>query len=177
MLNNERSTGPSKSARKREHAAVQKLVREIAGLSSRQRAALPLDDDVRDAIDTASRLKRQAFERQVRHASGLLARTDWQGVADALERLARPHHEDVRRFHQLEQWRDRLLAGEARVFDELVEKFGEYDRAELSRLVRAARRGRDADPQHTGGPDAAVESRGKRAVFRFLAELENDAGS
>lgn len=177
MVSDDAYARPSKSARKREHAFVQKLVREIAGLSTRQRATLPLDDDVRSAIDTASRLKRQAFERQVRHASGLLARTDWQAVADALERLARPHHEEVRRFHQLEQWRDRLLAGEAGVFDELVRHFGEYDRAELSRLVGAARRNQAsgsevADGRRAGGQAADGERRGARAVFRFLAELE-----
>ncbi|MEQ8494684.1 MAG: ribosome biogenesis factor YjgA [Gammaproteobacteria bacterium] len=156
---------PSKSAVKREFAAIQALVRRLAALPPAQLARLPLDADTREAVAVAGTLKRQAYERQVRHASGLLARIDWQGVAAAADALARPQREAVRAFHELERWRDALVAGDAGVLEELAARFPAFDRAEALRLARAAAR-------DSGGGRAPAAA---RKLFRYLAGFVDSA--
>ena len=150
---------PSKSAVKREFAAIQALVRRLAALSAQQLASLPLEPETREAIAAASRLKRQAFVRQVRYAGGLLAREDWRAVAAAADAQERPRREAVRTFHEVERWRDALVAGDDAVLAELAARFPAFDRAEALRLARAA--AREAD-----GERAPPSS---RKLFRYLA--------
>ncbi|MGE0483587.1 MAG: ribosome biogenesis factor YjgA [Gammaproteobacteria bacterium] len=156
---------PSRSAVKREHAAIQALARQLAALGDARLAALPLDDDVRGALATARRLKRQAFERQVRYASGLLAKTDVAAVRAALERLEKPDRESVRAFHEVERWRAALIEGAPGIVDELAARFAAFDRAQAVRLAGEARREAAA-----GKPPRAA-----RVLFRYLADLAADA--
>jgi len=156
---------PSKSAIKREFAAIQALVRRLAALPAQQLANLPLEADTRQAIAAASRLKRQAFVRQVRYAGGLLAREDWRAVAAAVDEQARPRREAVRAFHEVERWRDALVAGDDDVLAELAARFSAFDRAEALRLARAA--AREADGERA--PPSA------RKLFRYLAGFVDNA--
>ncbi|MCP5201040.1 MAG: DUF615 domain-containing protein [Gammaproteobacteria bacterium] len=157
---------PSRSAVKREYAAIQALARRLAVLPDARLAALPLDDDLRDALATARRLKRQAFERQVRYASGLLARVDIEAVRAALAALEKPDRETVRAFRDVERWRNELVAGGADIVDELAARFAAFDRAQAVRLAGEARREAAA-----GRPPRAA-----RALFRYLSDLAADAG-
>jgi len=156
---------PSKSAVKREFAAIQALVRRLAALPAQQLARLPLEADTREAIAAASRLKRQAFVRQVRYAGGLLAREDWRAVAAAADAQSRPRREAVRAFHDVERWRDALIAGDEDVLADLATRFPAFDRAEALRLARAA--AREADGERA--PPSA------RKLFRYLAGFVDSA--
>ena len=156
---------PSKSARKREHAAVQALVRRLLTLSAGQLASLPLADDAREAIAAASRLQRQAQARQLRYAAGLVAQGDVDALHAALAALERPRQQDVRAFHEVEAWRARLLDGEDTVLDEILARYPHADRAALAELVQAAR-------QETA---AGRPPRAARQLFRHLAALREPA--
>ena len=151
---------PSKSALKREFVHIQGLVRRLAALSDSQLAALPLEEDAREAIKALRRMKRQAMERQVRYASGLLARSDHVALVAALDLLERPQRTAVRAFHEVEVWRARLVAGDRELLADIVARYPAMEPAVITGLIEDAQR-----EAGTGHP-----ARAARALFRYLAQ-------
>lgn len=150
---------PSKSALKREFVRIQGLVRRLAALSDSQLAALPLEDDAREAVQALRRMKRQAMERQVRYASGLIARSDHAALAAALDLLERPQRTAVRAFHEVEAWRARLIAGDRELLADLVARYPAVEAGVVEGLIEDAQR-----EAGSGRP-----ARAARALFRYLA--------
>ncbi len=64
-------------------------------------------------------------------------------------------------LHQLETWRDDLIAGKARVIDDLCQRFPAADRQHLRQLARNAHK-----EQGQAKPPKSA-----RALFRYLREL------
>ncbi len=83
----------SRSARKREAAAVQGLVEELMAQSESEWVTLALSEDVIAALHEGVRLKRRggravsALRRHVRYTAGLLRRDDAEAIADRLHAL------------------------------------------------------------------------------------------
>ena len=83
-------TKPSKSARKRAHLALQKLGEELIKLRESELQAMPLDEDLRDAVLEARRIKAHgALRRQKQYIGKLMGRIDPEPIREALERLRR----------------------------------------------------------------------------------------
>jgi ribosome-associated protein len=83
-------TKPSKSARKREYAALQKLGEELITLQERDLESLGLDEDLLEAVLEAKRLtKRGALRRQKQYIGKLMGRVDPEPIRAALARLQR----------------------------------------------------------------------------------------
>ena len=154
----------SKSQRKRELLALDPLVAEIVELSERQFASLPLSEGLAAALRAARPMTRAARKRQLRYARGLLASEDHAAVTAAVQRLKQPQRAAVAAMHELEDWRERLLAGDPALEAELLARFPALGADELRRLVDEARAARD----HGRGPKAA------RTLFRRLGELRGD---
>ena len=57
-----------------------------------------------------------------------------------LHKLQQPHKDDVKAFHQLEQWRDQLLQGDQGLLDELAKKFVNFDHQHIRQLIRNAKK-------------------------------------
>ena len=83
-------TKPSKSARKRAYLALQKLGEELITLRESELQAMPLDEDLRDAVLEARRIKAHgALRRQKQYIGKLMGRVDPEPIREALERLRR----------------------------------------------------------------------------------------
>ena len=83
-------TKPSKSARKRAYLALQKLGEELVTLRESDLQAMPLDEDLRDAVLEARRIKAHgALRRQKQYIGKLMGRVDPEAIREALERLRR----------------------------------------------------------------------------------------
>lgn len=83
-------TKPSKSARKRAYIALQKLGEELVTLREPDLQAMPLDEDLRDAVMEARRMKSHgALRRQKQYIGKLMGRVDPEPIREALERLRR----------------------------------------------------------------------------------------
>ena len=81
---------PSKSAKKREYLALQKLGEELIGLREADILALPLDDDLRAAVLDARRMKaRGALRRQRQYIGRLMRHADAESIRRALARVRR----------------------------------------------------------------------------------------
>ncbi len=81
---------PSKSARKREYLALQKLGEQLIGLREEDVLALPLEDDLLNAVLDAQRMKaRGALRRQKQYIGKLMRQADEESIRQALARVRR----------------------------------------------------------------------------------------
>jgi ribosome-associated protein len=83
-------TKPSKSARKREYLALQKLGEELIPLQEPDLRTMGLDEDLLEAVLEAQRMsKRGALRRQKQYIGKLMSRIDPEPIRAALARLQR----------------------------------------------------------------------------------------
>lgn len=79
---------PSKSARKREYLALQKLGEELVTLRESELLSMPLDEDLLEAVQEARRIKAHgALRRQKQYIGKLMRHVDPEPINAALERL------------------------------------------------------------------------------------------
>jgi ribosome-associated protein len=156
--------GPSKSAVKREHHALQAMAEQLAALPAADIDALGFGEATRAALDETQRIKdRRALRRHYKRIANCLARENTEPLADLLAAREAHARAAAARHHQVERWRERLIAGD----DALTAFFDAYpdaDRQALRQLVRAARR--DTERGRSDAP---------RRLFRALRDLIDTA--
>ena len=112
--------GPSRSEKKRQSRGLQDLGWELVELPESELAAMPLPDDVRDAVEVARRITSHgALARQRLYIGKLLRRIDTDPIRLALDRRGAIDRQRVLREKAVERWRDRLLADDASAWTEL----------------------------------------------------------
>jgi ribosome-associated protein len=153
----------SKSQIKRELLALDPLTEELLELPERQLLSLALSEELLAALRIARGLKRGARKRQLRFARGLLAQADHGAVAEAVAAFKRPKRAQVDAMHELEDWRERLIAGDEALLNQLFERYPDIDRQYLLQLVRNAKTERLAQK----APRAA------RALFKLLGSVRS----
>lgn len=158
---NDGASLPSKSQLKREARAMTKLGEQLVSLDDKQLRHLQLAEPVLDAVLTARKIKQHgARKRQLLFLGKLLRQTDTSEISARLEALHGLAQQEARAFHQLEQWRDKLLADD----DALTQLLNEYpavDSQHIRQLIRSARR----EQQLNKPPSAA------RSLFRYLRSM------
>lgn len=81
---------PSKSARKREYLKLQKMGEELIKLRVEELDALPLDDDLRDAVIEAKGIRaHSALRRQKQYIGKLMRQIDPEPLREALAKMRR----------------------------------------------------------------------------------------
>ncbi len=151
----------SRSARKRDSEALQKLGTELVKLPDTELARIPLPEDLAEAVSLARRLpKGGGLRRQMQHIGALMRRVDATPIRSALAGLRTEHATAAEALHRVERWRDRLLAeGDAGV-DALLEDAPHADGVRLRRLIAEAHheRAQSKPPRAT------------RELFRYLRD-------
>ncbi|MGD8998815.1 MAG: ribosome biogenesis factor YjgA [Granulosicoccaceae bacterium] len=154
---------PSKSQRKRDMLALTALGEQLVDLPASTLARLPLDDRLRQAIRECQSInQRGGRKRQLKFIGKLMREADADAIRDTLEQLAAPHHESVRAFHRVEQWRDRLLDEGDPALGGLLDEHPDADRQLLRQLLRNARNQKLSE---------ARQKQAARELFRYLRDL------
>lgn len=79
---------PSKSARKREYLALQRLGESLIPLQEPDLLALDLDEELLEAVLEARRMKKHgALRRQKQYIGKVMSRLDPEPIREAVERL------------------------------------------------------------------------------------------
>jgi ribosome-associated protein len=152
---------PSKSARKREAAAILELGERLATLSPAELGRVPLEPEVREAVLEARGIRsRQARRRQLRLVAKRLRASDAEAVRAALGRLNAAHTAAVRSLQEVARWRDRLTEGNEGVLGEFLSLHPAVDRQQLCQLVRVAQ-----EELRLGYPHGA-----RRKLFRYIRD-------
>lgn len=101
---------PSRSAKKRESAAMQKIGENLIKLKPETRKTLPISEDLASALAFHDQLTdREAKRRQRQYIGKLMRDADVPAIMGALEKLESPHATQMARFHAAESWREKLL--------------------------------------------------------------------
>lgn len=153
---------PNKALIKRELYALQALAKRIIALPDIYFEALPLSESMREAFELARRIQRAALQRQLRYIAGRFEEEDIDAIELTMDRQNAPQKEAVERLHRTEQWRDKLIAGDAALLTELVGKFEDCDIQYLRQLIRNANK----EAKSNKPPKSA------RLIFKYLNELD-----
>jgi len=152
----------SKSQIKREMHKLQALGKQLVELSPKQLVDIPVSDKLRDAVIAARSLKHGAVRRQLQYIGSLMPKEDAASIRMKLHKLQQPHKDEVKAFHELEQWRDKLLLGDQDLLNELANKFVNFDRQHIRQLIRNAKK----EQERNKPPKSA------RLLFRYLTEMQ-----
>lgn len=151
---------PSKSQRKRDMVALQKLGESLIDLAPEQLDRLDLHEDLVEAIRFFHTLKdKEARRRQQQFIGTVMRKIDPEPLRQALEELDQLRFQQAEAFHQIEIWRDSLVDGDGEILTELVGRFG-LDPQQLRQLAKLA-----AAEKAAGKP-----SKNGRALFRLLRQ-------
>ena len=152
----------SKSQIKREMHELQELGKELVELPAKQLVDIPLSEKARDAIVAARSFKHGAIRRQLQYIGCLMPKEDEDAIRTMLHKLQQPHKDEVRAFHQIEQWRDKLLQDDQDLLNELANKFENFDRQHIRQLIRNAKK-----EQELNKPPKS-----SRLLFKYLTEIQ-----
>jgi len=131
--------GPSKSQRKRDSTALQKLGAALVELSAERLVKIAMTDSLRAAvIDARGITKHEARRRQMQYIGKLMRSTDPQPIQAALDAIAGVSAAENARMHRLERLRAQLLDNEAAALAEIIAAHPAADLQHLRQLRRNA---------------------------------------
>ena len=109
---------PSKSARKREHLALQDLGEQLIALNEAELASLSIDERLMRAVQTARGIKQHgALRRQKQLIGKLMKNVDAEPIRIALRLLQADDVRNKKIFASAERWRDQLFKDSKSAFE------------------------------------------------------------
>ncbi|MBU9845943.1 ribosome biogenesis factor YjgA [Rahnella ecdela] len=151
----------SKSEIKRDAEALKDLGAEMVDLGKNSLDKLPLDEDLRAAIDLCQKIKKEGRRRQMQLIGKMLRSRDVEPIETALDKLKNRHNQQVSLFHKLEMLRDRLVEEGDDAVPTVLDLYPEADRQQLRALIRNAQKEKAANKQ----------PKSYRQIFQYLREL------
>ena len=156
----------SKSQRKREAQALLDLAKDLVSMPAARLKSLPVDEELRDAIDFTRSIKSHgARKRQLMTVGKMLRLRDNQVLLDAVANFDQKTRQENARFHHIETWRDHLLAGDDQVLSGLLEMVPDANAQVLRQLIRNARK-----EAKLNKPPASA-----RKLFKLLREMDGQS--
>lgn len=151
----------SKSEIKREAEAAQALGERLIELRQEQLDQLDLSEVLYDAVMLAKRLTAYgAIRRQKQYIGKLMRKEELEPIQAKFDEWDRTARSQNAKFHQLERWRDRLLADDDAI-GEFMQQYAEVDVQRLRTLIRNARKEQAANKP----------PKSSRELFKLLREL------
>ena len=129
---------PNKTKIKREMLALRKLGKVLIKIPTHQLQPLPISDLVKQEITKAKGFKKEALRRQIIFIEKLMRSEDAEAIELALLNITQPKQEDTDAFHEIEEWRDKLIAGDNKLLEELLNRFDTMERQYVRQLIRNA---------------------------------------
>ena len=122
---------------------------------------VPLDDSLKDAIELAQRLQKEARRRQLQYIGKLLRSIDAEPIREALEKIENKHNQQQAMLHKLEILRDELVAKGDVALTDLLNEHPSADRQQLRNLIRAAQKEKEQNKP----------SKAYREIYQILKTL------
>lgn len=133
---------PSRSQLRRDALDILKLAETLASLSEAQLARVPLSDELREEVRrTRAITSHIAHKRQAQFLAKQLRKLADEEIEPIRLVLAQDRvsaHREAAELHQIEIWRDRLLAEGDEALAEWLALYPAADRQHLRQLVRNA---------------------------------------
>ncbi|WP_290990751.1 ribosome biogenesis factor YjgA [Haemophilus sp.] len=151
----------SKSEIKRDAEDLKQLGEKLVNLTKANLTKVPLDDSLKDAIELAQRLQKEARRRQLQYIGKLLRSIDAKPIREALEKIENKHNQQQAMLHKLEILRDELVAKGDVALTDLLNEHPSADRQQLRNLIRAAQKEKEQNKP----------SKAYREIYQILKTL------
>lgn len=151
----------SKTSRKRQMEALQKLGENLVSLKEEELREFPLSNILLEAILAAKKIhQNSARRRQMQYIGKLMRSADAEAIEKKFSEELQKHQKSVDIFHQIEKWRDRLIDEGDAVIEELLSLHPHLERNRIRQLLRNAHK------------EAVDGKRGKsaRTLFKYLRD-------
>ncbi|VCU68544.1 hypothetical protein PIGHUM_00601 [Pigmentiphaga humi] len=161
---------PSKSQLKRQMTALQELGERLVTLPKDKLKQLPLAERLYEAVREAQRItSHEGKRRQLQYVGKLMRDTHVEPIQAMLAKWEGDSMEEIAAFHQLELWRDRLLADDEQ-FTAFMNLYPHADAQPLRALIRAARKEHAANAALLPGHEP--QRKHFRALFQEIKRLQ-----
>ena len=151
----------SKSEIKRDAEDLKQLGEKMVNLTKANLTKVPLDDSLKDAIELAQRLQKEARRRQLQYIGKLLRSIDAEPIREALEKIENKHNQQQAMLHKLEILRDELVVKGDAALTDLLNEHPSADRQQLLNLIRAAQKEKEQNKP----------SKAYREIYQILKTL------
>jgi ribosome-associated protein len=149
----------SKSQRKEDMLALQKIGESLIKLTEEQLATIDLPDNLLTAIQHTKLLtSNEAKRRQLQYIGKIMRQIDPESIKQALKHIEFIHEINTVQFHQIEEWRTKLLVHGDDALNSFVVDYPKCDRQQLRQLIRNAQQDRKNN-KNTGA---------EKALFKYL---------
>jgi len=154
----------SKTKKKEQMHALQRLGVELVELSRDKLAAIQLPEDLREAVREAQRITaHEGRRRQMQYIGRLMRDIDPAPIQERLSAWRGQSKTEVARQHLLERWRERLIADDA-ALTEFAQQHPTVDLQTLRNLIRNARK----ETAENRAPKSS------REIFRMIRDAGNE---
>ena len=152
----------SKSQIKRELLELKELGKILLELPCKDLEKLNLSERLYDALIKAQSMTHGARKREIGFIGGIMVHEDYDEIKQKIDKIRQQHNGEVKQFHQLEQWRDQLIAGDNDVMTTLRNQYQQIDSQHVRQLDRNANK------------EASQEKPAKsaRLLFKYLQECQ-----
>lgn len=151
----------SKSEIKRDAEHLKKLGDSLVNLTTANLAKIPLDDNLKEAIELAQRLRLEARRRQIQYIGKLLRNIDPEPIQEALDKVENRHQQQLALLQKLEVTRDQLIEQGDSALNTLLEEYPTLDRQHLRNLIRGANREKQSNKP----------AKNYREIFQYLKSI------
>ena len=151
----------SKSEIKRDAEDLKQLGEKLVNLTKANLTKIPLDDSLKDAIELAQRLQKEARRRQLQYIGKLLRSIDAEPIREALEKIENKHNQQQAMLHKLEILRDELITKGDAALTDLLNEHPSADRQQLRNVIRAAQKEKEQNKP----------SKAYREIYQILKTL------
>jgi ribosome-associated protein len=154
----EMNSKPSKSARKREHLALQSLGEQLIGLTHQQLEGIGLEERLFEAVSAAKSMRAHgALRRQKQLIGKLMRNVDPEPIRAAIDALGGDDKLAKKIFRESEEWRDRITGDDPDALAALFDYLGHQNQA----LVNEVKSYRSATADK-------FRKQAKRRIFREI---------
>lgn len=152
----------SKSQRKKDMLALQKIGESLIKLTEDQLTTLDLPENLLGAIlHMKSLVSNEAKRRQLQYIGKIMRHIDVEPICQTLKRKQYIHQKSVEEFHLVEEWRDKICQQGDEALNSFLVDYPETDRQQLRKLMRNAQYDKKND-KNTGG---------EKALFKYLRSI------
>lgn len=153
---------PNKTQLKVAMKVLNQLAKELIAMPDGALKKVPLSERMHFEIKDGKRFSRGALQRQLRRIVKLMEHEDVEAIQLEITRQKQPSKQQTAEFHQLEQWRDRLIAGDDKLLTELIDQYPVIDRQHIRQLVRNS----GLEQKKDKPPKSA------RLLFKYLSSIK-----
>jgi len=163
---------PSKTMLKKAMHELQDLGEALTELSDERLIALPLPENLLEAVREFQRTRsHEGRRRQLQYIGKLMRGTEIEPIREAVASARLGRAREALALHEAEHWRDELLASD-NALTPWMDKHPQSDLQQLRSLIRSARKDLAAAADDPNG--VARKGRAYRELFQFIRRHDHE---